>query len=283
MKLPAAGRTTIWATAVSVSALVPHAAPVALGLAAAKEGFDLLHARLHRTTVLSYIRAAGVGTYLSVDPSGAAPGVILQTVSPSAGSRGDQEGAIPVSADHESSRSGTDPDPGEFCIKHRTEWLGYALAHARHLQDAEDAVSHVAEKILQQHAKTGTICPDGRDPEAWSKTVIRNYIRDLHRDVKVQLKYQGELHSPTEDFVENLTDEMLARQMLSFIKGLKPGDHQIAEMRYLENLEPNVIAEMLGRKAVTVRTSLWRTNRKMRRQLGIAAKSQVAIPRRETT
>lgn len=57
MKLPAAGRTTVWATAISVSALVPHTAPAALGLAVAKEGFDLLHARTHRGTVLSYIRA----------------------------------------------------------------------------------------------------------------------------------------------------------------------------------------------------------------------------------
>ena len=282
MKLPTPGRTTVWATAISVSALVPHAAPVALGLAIGKEGFDLLHARLHKAAVLSYIRAAGAGTYLSIDPSGAAPGVTLQTASPSAGFQG-EEGAIPVPADNEFSRSGTDPDPGEFCTKHRSEWLSYALAHARHLQNAEDAVSHVGEQILRQHAETGAVCPDGYDPEAWSKTVIRNYIRDLYRHDKVQSKYQGKLYSPADDFVENLIDEMLARQMRSFIKELKPGDHQIAVMRYLENLEPNVIAEMLGRNPVTVRTSLWRTNRKMRKQLGIDANPQATIPRRETT
>jgi RNA polymerase sigma factor (sigma-70 family) len=188
-----------------------------------------------------------------------------------------------VSADNEPSLSGADPDPGEFCIKHRSDWLSYALAHARNDQDAEDAVSHVAEKILLQHAETGTICPDGYDPEAWSKTVIRNYIRDLHRHAKVQLKYRAKLHTPAEDFVENLMDAILARQMFSFIKGLNPSDHQIAIMHYRENLEPSVIAEMLGRNEVTVRTSLWRTRRKMRRQLGVTAKSQVVIPRRETT
>lgn len=91
-------------------------------------------------------------------------------------------------ADDESSRSGADPDPGGFCIKHRADWLGYALVHARNVQDAEDAVSHVAVKILQQHATTGTICPDGYDPVAWSKTVIANYIKDLDRRDKVWLK-----------------------------------------------------------------------------------------------
>ncbi len=283
MKLPAAGRTTVWATAISVSALAPHAAPVALGLAAAKEGFDLLRTRMHRTTVLSFIRAAGAGTYLNVDPSGATPGVTLQTATPPAGPQGDEEGAVPVPAHNEPSSSGTDAEPGEFCIKHRSDWISYALSHARNLQDAEDAVSHAGVKILQQYSKSGTICPDGYDPEAWSKTVIRNYIRDLRRGDKVKLKYQGKLYSPDDDFVENIADEMLARQMLSFIKGLKPDDHQIAVMRFVENLEPSVIAEMLGRKAGAVRKSLWRTNKKMRKQLGAAAESQVVIPRRETT
>ena len=283
MKLPGPGRTTVWATAISASALDPRVVPVALGLAVAKEGFDLLHARMHRTTVLSLIRAAGAGTYLNVDPSGPTPGVTLQTAPPPAGSRGGQEGAVPVPADNQSNLPGIDPDPGEFCVKHRDEWRAFALMHARNPQDAEDAVAEVALKILHQHSETGTICPDGFDPEAWSKAVIRNYIRSLYRHEKVQLKYQAKLHSPADDFVEDLTDEMLAREMFSFIRALKPGDHQLAVMRYIEGLEPSVIAETLGLKAVTVRTSLWRINRKMRRHLGVAAESQVVIPRRETT
>lgn len=283
MRLPATGRTTVWTTAISVSALVPHAAPVALGLAVAKESFDLLHARMYRTTVLSYIRAAGAGMYLSVDSSGPAPGVILHTTRSSAGLPDGEGGAVPVSAENEPSRSAADPEPGEFCIKHRAEWLRYALAHARNMQDAEDAVSHVGVKILQHHAKTGRICPGKYDPEAWSKTVIANYIKDLWRRDLRQLKYQGKLLSLPGDFVEDLADEMLARQVLPFIKSLSSDDHQIAEMRYVEGLSPSVIAEKLGRNVVTVRTSLWRTSRKIRRQVGIAATPQVIIPRRETT
>jgi RNA polymerase sigma factor (sigma-70 family) len=281
MKLPAAGRTTVWATAISVSALAPHTAPVALGLAVVKEGIDLFHARMHKATVLSYMRAAGAGTYLNVDPSGAAPGVTLQTALPSARPQGDEEGAVQVPADDAPCRPGA--DPGEFCIKHRAEWLSYARVHAGNFQDAEDAVSHVAEKILVQHARTGTLCPAGYDdPEAWSKVVIVNHIRDLHRRANVRVKYQGKLHSTPADFVEDIVDEMLARQAFSFIRRLKPGDRQIAEMRYVENLEPSVIAERLGRNVVTVRTSLWRTKLKARRHLGIDDASQVLIPRQET-
>jgi RNA polymerase sigma factor (sigma-70 family) len=256
---------------------------VALGLAVAKEGFDLLHARMHKATVLSYIRAAGAGTYLSVDPSGVAPGVTLQTASPSARPQGDEEGAVQVPADNAPSRSVADPDPGEFCIKHRAEWLSYARAHARNFQDAQDAVSHVAEKILVRHTSTGTLCPAGYDPEAWSKVVIANYIKDLHRRAQVRLRYQGRLHSPPGDFVEDLVDEMVAKQAFSFISSLKPGDHQIAVLRYVEGLEPSVIAERLGRNVATVRTSLWRTRLRARRHLGIEDVSQMLIPRQEAT
>jgi len=273
------GRSAVWVTAISVSSLAPHAAPVALGLAVAKEGFDFLHARMHRTTVLSYIRASGVGTYLSVDPSGTTPGVVLQTTSSLAGQRGDREGDGPVPADNESIRSGADPDPGEFCIKQRADWFSYALAHARNRQDAEDAVSHVVEKILKYHAKTGALCPPKfEDPVAWSKKVIANYIKDLDRRTGVQRKYQAKLCVPPDDPGEDVLDELLVRQALPLIKDLKPGDHQVALMHYVENLDPVDIAGRLGRNVVTVRTSLWRTNRKIRRQLGIAAGAQKIIP-----
>jgi hypothetical protein len=159
MKPSAPGRTTLWATAISVSAFAPHAAPVALGLAVAKESFDLLHVYMNRAAVLSYIRDTAAGTYLHVDSSGTAPGVVLQTASPSKGLQGGEKGAGPVPTDDEPSRSESDPDPGEFCIKHRADWFSYAAAHARNFQDAEDAVSHVVEKILVYHAMEGTLCP----------------------------------------------------------------------------------------------------------------------------
>ena len=277
------GQATVWVTAISVSALAPHAAPVALGLAAAKEVFDFLHARMHRTTVLSYIRATNAGTYLSVDPAGPAPGVVLQTAALSASQWDDREGDIPVLTD-KSSRDEADLDPAAFCIKQRADWLAYALAHARNVHDAEDAVSHVVEKILLHHAATGRFCPPKYDdPVAWSKRVIANYINDLHRRAAVQRRHQAKLYTPPDDSGEDVLDRLLLRQALHILQDLKPVDHQIALMRYVENLEPRDIAQRLGMKAVTVRTSLWRTNRKIRGHLGIAAESPVLIPRRETS
>lgn len=68
----------MWTAAISAAAVAPHAALVALGAGVAKEAFDLLRARSHRISVLAYLGAVGAGTYLSIDPSPAAPGLVLR-------------------------------------------------------------------------------------------------------------------------------------------------------------------------------------------------------------
>ena len=52
------------------------------------------------------------------------------------------------------------------CIKQRGELLTYAVALTRNLPDAEDAVSHVVQKIYEHYVRHGTVCPKGRDAVA---------------------------------------------------------------------------------------------------------------------
>ncbi len=186
-------------------------------------------------------------------------------------------------ADDESGGSVSCTDPGEFCIKHRADWLAYAQAHARNFQDAEDAVPHVAVKIMQYHHEKGMLCPpEYDDPVAWSKVVIANYIKDIHRRASVRRKYQQKLYSPPGDFTDDVLDQIIATQGLPFIAELKPADHQIAQLHFGENLGPADIARRLGRNVITVRTSLSRTRAKLRRRLGVSTEPQRVSPR-ETT
>ena len=117
---------------------------------------------------------------------------------------------------------------------------------------------------------------------AWAKTVIANHIKDRYRRASVQLKNQGKLYFPQDDPGEDVLDAMLARQAFSFIKDLKPRDHEIAVMYFIENLEPRDIARILGRNVVTVRGSLHRTRKEIRKRLGIVVEAQRTISR-ETT
>jgi DNA-directed RNA polymerase specialized sigma24 family protein len=56
----------------------------------------------------------------------------------------------------------------EFCIKQRGELLAYAMALTRSWPDAEDAVSHVVQKIYEHYVRHGTVCPKGRDAVGWA-------------------------------------------------------------------------------------------------------------------
>jgi hypothetical protein len=91
-----------------------------------------------------------------------------------------------VSADDEPPPAESGPDPGDFCIKQRADWLAYAMTYTRSLPDAEDAVSHVVQKILEHRARHGTLCPDTRDagggPKRLSVTCgCRLFIHAGHR------------------------------------------------------------------------------------------------------
>ena len=77
----AAGKAVAWTAAVSVAAFSPRDALIALAAAVAKEVFDLVSARMHRASVLAYLRTARAGTSLSVGPSSVAPALSLSSTS----------------------------------------------------------------------------------------------------------------------------------------------------------------------------------------------------------
>ena len=244
----------------------PHLAPAVLGAVVAKEAFDLLRARSHRISVLAYLGAARAGTYLSIDSSPAAPGLVLRYASPGPALDG-EEGAALVTAYDERPPDGL--EPGDFCTKQRGDWLAYAMSYARSMADAEDAVSHMVQKMLEHHARHGTLCPDTRDPVGWSKTVIRNYLIDQFRRSEVQRRHLGGFVLPEADIADDIADRILARTAMGFVAALEPRAHMIAMLRWTDGLEPQEIAELLRMNARSVRTSLHRTKKKLRMQLGI--------------
>jgi RNA polymerase sigma factor (sigma-70 family) len=259
MKYVTAGRAVTWTTAISVAAVAPRALPVALAAALTREVFDLLRARADRTSVLAYLQGAGAGTYLRVGPSPAGPGVVLSiALGDAASSGGDAAG-----------------DPGAFCVAHRADWLAYAAARTRSWADAEDAVSHVVQKILEEHARSGRLCPDDRDPVAWSKKVIANYLIDRHRRQDTQRRLAGPTVVPAADVEEDIVDQIIATKALAFVASLESRAHVIAMMRWVDGLEPRDIAQQLGMNPRSVRSSLHRTRKRMRAELGIAGPRKI--------
>jgi RNA polymerase sigma factor (sigma-70 family) len=270
MKPSTAGRAAVWTAAISVSGMDPHTAPAALGAAVAKEAFDLLRVRSHRASVLAYLQAAsGANTYLNIGPSPVGPSLVLSVASPGSSRPDDKEGAEHVPAD---------PDPADFCRKQRADWLGYARVWTRNWADAEDAVSHAVLKVFEHHAAHGTLCPGGRDPVGWSKTIIRNYVIDQFRWSDPQRRRRLAFMLPDTygaDVADEVTDRIIVRKSISSVESLKGRAHVIAVMRYIEGRQPQEIADELHINPSTVRTSLHRTAKKMRTQVGVAEPRKV--------
>ena len=164
----------------------------------------------------------------------------------------------------------------EFCIKQRGELLAYARALTRNWPDAEDAVSHVVQKIYEHYARYGTVCPEGRDAVGWAKTVIHNHVIDVHRRRTAEDKRSKALAPSARDLAEDVTDQILVRNALVFVASLHSPAHSIAMMRWVDGLEPQEIASRLGMNPRSVRTSLHRTKKKMRTVLGVDEPRKIA-------
>ena len=275
------GKAAVWTAAISLSAVHPHEALIAFGAAVAKEVFDLVHARMHRTSVLAYLRTARTETTLRIGPSSAAPALALSNASPRSRRPDGEEGAAPVPADDDLPSVDYGSDPDTFCIGQRQDWLAYAMTRTRSWSDAEDAVSHVVEKIYEHYAEHGTVCPDMRDPVGWSKTVIRNYLIDRWRRSGTERRRSGAFALPEEDIADDITDQIIAGKALAFVESLDDQSHMIAMMAWVDGLKPKEIAEQLDMKDLTVRKSLYQTRKKMRAELGVAEPQRIL--RKETT
>lgn len=261
----------MWTAAVSVAAIHPSAALLALAAAVAKEVLDLVSARVHRASVLAYLRTARTGTSLRIGPAPASPALSLSSPLPGPRQAGPaEEKGTALMPDDDLPFADYGPGLDAFCIRQRADWLAYAMTWTRNLPDAEDAVSHVVEKIYEYHARHGTICPDMRDPVGWSKTVIRNYVIDRFRRSSARARHTGKLVVPDLDVAEMVTDRIIARKALAFVESLGDQAHAVAVMAWIEGLKPREIAEQMGMKNSAVRKSLHQTRKKMRAHLGVA-------------
>lgn len=267
--VPSTGsKAAAWTAAISVTAVLPHEALVVLGAVIAKEAFDLVSLRMHRTSVLAYLRTVGAQTSLTIGPWSAAPALSLSNASSRPGPPAGEEGAALMPGDDDPAVRDLSPDV--FCVEQRADWLAYAMARTRSFPDAEDAVSHVTEKIYEHYAAHGTACPDGRDPVGWSKTVIRNYLADQWRRSKTRDRYSRALLLPGVDIAENVTDHIIAGKALAFIGAQDDQTHMIAMMAWVDGLKPREIAKRLGLNNIAVRKSLYRTRKELRRKFGVA-------------
>jgi RNA polymerase sigma-70 factor (ECF subfamily) len=142
----------------------------------------------------------------------------------------------------------------------------YTLA-LRLTSDPAEADDLVQEAFLKV-ARSPERLPTGeRSEEAWLVRVLVNLSRDRFRRSAVRRRYARENPGETAEPPRQGSSVVARLTVGSAMRRLEPRRRAIVILRYLEDLEPREIAELLGLPGATVRWHLARARRELAQQL----------------
>jgi RNA polymerase sigma-70 factor (ECF subfamily) len=157
-----------------------------------------------------------------------------------------------------------------FYLTNRDELVKYALSITGNRQDAEDAVHEAATRSYEYYLVHGRMCPPDRDPVAYMKVTIRNYIIDKYRRGRVEeRRLQALIPRHQEDIADEVERRIMLEQVFSAMRQLRTDAYQIAVMYWAKGMKDEEIAAELSISASTVRSSISRTRKKLRKWLDL--------------
>ena len=142
----------------------------------------------------------------------------------------------------------------------------YVVFRVRRREDAEDLTQVVFERIV-------TALPryrhDGKPFAAWAFRIARNAVIDHHRRTKPMepLDVIAESSDGTGLDAITLREEEL-RELRAAIRRLTPDQREALILRYAAGLSADEAAQVMGRRAGTIRGLTFRAIEALRRQLG---------------
>jgi RNA polymerase sigma-70 factor (ECF subfamily) len=148
--------------------------------------------------------------------------------------------------------------------EHRRLVLAYALRRSAGAADAADAV---AETFLTAWRRLDDV-PPGEDARAWllgvTRRVLANQRRGAGRRTALAGRLAEELSTQLAELAPPSDTDLAVREALG---GLSEADREVLLLAAWEGLEPGEIAEVLGVRAVTVRSRLHRARRRLQDRL----------------
>jgi len=119
--------------------------------------------------------------------------------------------------------------------------------------DAEDAVQEALTRAWRQRAS----CQSVGTPTAWMRAIARNEaLRAIsRRREQVSLDAEPELAGTVSDATDAVAERLAVRDALD---ALEPGDRELVELRYADDMTQLGIAKRLGLPEGTVKVRLHR-------------------------
>jgi RNA polymerase sigma-70 factor, ECF subfamily len=143
--------------------------------------------------------------------------------------------------------------------------FGYILRGVHNRETAEDLTSETFFKALRRLK----VADDVRSPKAWLYRIATNEILMHHRYYRKKVFVDCEteefqsfllLNGQTFAAADRETDVLALRQAM---ETLKPVERAAIEMRFFEAIDYGEMAEILGKKEVTLRSILHRSLKKL--------------------
>jgi len=135
----------------------------------------------------------------------------------------------------------------------------YLVSCVRDVSTAEDMMQEAYFRLL----RSGFVTDDARYRKNYLFRIATNLVRDAHRQRRPLVELLvGDVSQPSHE------DKVLLRSDLSStLQQLKPRERQMLWLAYVEGLTHHEIAEILGLKAASMRSMLFRARQRLVQQM----------------
>jgi RNA polymerase sigma-70 factor (ECF subfamily) len=145
----------------------------------------------------------------------------------------------------------------------------YIFYRVNSCREAEDLTSQVFEKIM---AKIGTYCEEKSQFEVWVFSISRNVINDYFREIKKHKVFSidsfKDLISNKKDPEDIVESRETNDELLNALKVLDARERNVIALKFGANLKNTEIAEILKLSESNIGVILYRTMKKLRKELG---------------
>lgn len=153
----------------------------------------------------------------------------------------------------------------EYILSEREKHYRIAWSYVRNKEDALDIIQDSIYKALSYKGDV-----NAQHIQTWFCSVLINTARDyLRKNAKLTVMEESKLTHEIENKSEHLPDNRFEeRDMLnSALEKLSDGEREIIILRYFENMELGEVAEITSKNLNTVKSTLYRSLKKLREVL----------------
>lgn len=137
---------------------------------------------------------------------------------------------------------------------------------------AEDLTQEVFLKALEKY----DTYDESRAFQAWLYTIARNHLTDFYRKRKERISYDllENVLTTNEDLPQKLDRNETVRKVVELLPRLTPDEQELITLKYIQELETEEIADIIGKKPNAIYVGIHRAVKKLRQLINAEDRSK---------